>query len=83
MFPVNCVQHPAVMPRCFHRSAGYCGTGMIQKKVEHILVLDAQRKRFSRENEIVLRALLERLFCALPPSFGLLAVAARMVRLSL
>ena len=34
----------------------------IQKKVEHILVLDAQRKRFSRENEIVLRALLERLF---------------------
>ena len=28
-------------------------------------------------------ALLERLFCALPPSFGLLAVAARMVRLSL
>ena len=29
MFPLNCVQHPAVMPRCFHRSAGYCGTGML------------------------------------------------------
>ena len=27
--------------------------------------------------------LLERLFCVLPPSFGLLAVAARIVRLSL
>ena len=43
-------------------SASCRSTRRIQKKVEHILVLDAQRKRFSRENEIVLRALLERLF---------------------